>query len=326
MFSTKDTTNQPQNRLSQFEIACKEVLTFLRGKFGFQLWMVTRTQGDAWIVLQSIDQGYNVAQGSVFRWTDSFCSRMVRGLGPTIAPSSAEIASYAEAPIGQQVPIKAYIGVPLTNPDGSLFGTLCAIDPHEQPREIENEEPLILMLANLLSTILKQELELENAHRAVEHFKNESTLDPLTNVFNRRGWDQLLNIEESRCKRYGHAAAVIAVDLDQLKSVNDTYGHSKGDELIKTAASALVSCARDKDVVARLGGDEFCVLVTECDSEGAKKLLTRARTEFEKIEINASFGMAVRTPTSTIVVCWESADANMYEEKRSKRLAKPTVD
>lgn len=285
--------------------------------------MVTRTQGESWIVLQSIDHGYNIRPGTVFRWSDSFCSRMVQGLGPTIAPSSSDIISYAEAPIGQKVPIKAYIGAPLTNPDGSLFGTLCAIDPNEQPQEIKNEEPLILALATLLSTILKQELELENAHRAVEHYKNESTLDPLTNVFNRRGWNQVVDVEEARCKRYGHTAAVITIDLDDLKSINDTHGHGKGDELIKSAASTLVTCARDTDMVARLGGDEFSVLVTQCDILGANKLLNRTREEFERQGINASFGMAVRTPTTTIVECWESADSQMYEEKRSKRLPPP---
>lgn len=287
--------------------------------------MVTRTQGEAWIVLQSVDHGYDVKPGAVFRWSDSFCSRMVQGLGPTIAPSSADVSSYAEAPIGQQVPIKSYIGAPLTNPDGTLFGTLCAIDPNEQPREIENEKPLILTMATLLSTILKQELELENAYRAVEHFKNESTLDPLTNVFNRRGWDQVVDVEEARCKRYGHTAAVIAVDLDDLKSINDTFGHGKGDELITSAALILANCARDTDVVARLGGDEFSVLVAECDTLGANKLLNRTRAEFERQGINASFGMAVRTPTTTIVECWESADSQMYEEKRSKRLPQPSI-
>lgn len=108
-----------------FESAASGVLTVLQQSLGFGLWMVTRTEGDAWIVLATADTAYGVAPGDVFRWSDSFCSRMVRGEGPRIAPDSRAVPVYAEAPIGQQVPIGAYVGMPMHLSDGSLFGTLC---------------------------------------------------------------------------------------------------------------------------------------------------------------------------------------------------------
>lgn len=76
--------------------------------------MVTRTEGEDWIVLPAEDRGYDVKEGDVFRWTDSFCSQMVEGRGPCIAPQSDLIPAYANAPIGQQVSIAAYVGLPLT--------------------------------------------------------------------------------------------------------------------------------------------------------------------------------------------------------------------
>ena len=105
--------------------------------------MVTRAGGEDWIVLQADDHGYGVQTGDLFRWTDSFCSRMVQGFGPRIAPASDEVPSYASAPIGSQVPIGAYVGVPLTWRDGNLFGTLCAIHPTAVPKHIETELPLV---------------------------------------------------------------------------------------------------------------------------------------------------------------------------------------
>ena len=100
--------------MQDFETAGKAVLFFLRARFGFGLWMITRTEGNDWIVLQAEDHGYGVSAGTVLRWSYSFCSEMVKGNGPRIAPDSAEVPAYVRAPIGQQVPIRAYVGIPLT--------------------------------------------------------------------------------------------------------------------------------------------------------------------------------------------------------------------
>ena len=73
-----------------FESASQAVLEYLQDRFGFALWMTTRTNEPHWIVLQSSDRAYGVTRGAVFRWADSFCSRMVQGLGPQIAVNAAE--------------------------------------------------------------------------------------------------------------------------------------------------------------------------------------------------------------------------------------------
>ena len=78
-------------KFKKFEEAGQIVLKFLYQRFGFNLWMITRAEGDDWIVLQSEDNGYNVKPGQVFRWADSFCSHMVKGKAPTIAPRSEDI-------------------------------------------------------------------------------------------------------------------------------------------------------------------------------------------------------------------------------------------
>ncbi len=144
------------------------MLAYLHERFGFKLWMMTRTEGEDWIVLHTEDHGYGVQEGTVFRWADSFCSRMVEGLGPKIAPSADKVPVYVEAPIGQQVPIGAYIGVPLAKPDGTLFGTLCAIDPEEQPEDIVDHLPLIELLAQSLATILTSDLNAVEQTRLAE--------------------------------------------------------------------------------------------------------------------------------------------------------------
>lgn len=105
------------------------------------------------MMLQTVDSGYSIKPGDVFNWADTFCVQMVDGRGPMMAPRSADVPEYVSARIGQQVPIGAYIGVPLTKEDGSLFGTLCAIDPTPQPADISSELPTVQLLASLLSML-----------------------------------------------------------------------------------------------------------------------------------------------------------------------------
>ena len=302
---------------SNFESAARGVISLLHGRLGFGLWMITRIEGDNWIVLHSEDQSYDVVPGKVFRWADSFCSRMVQGQGPRVAPDVASVPAYAAAPIASQVPIGSYMGAPIYSEDGSLFGTLCAIDPNRQPEVIASEQVLVDMFASLLSTILQAELKLDEALRKTERLQVEASTDPLTGLYNRRAWDKLLAQEEERCRRYGNSAFVIACDLNGLKQVNDTFGHAAGDELIIRAAGALRRAARDADVVARIGGDEFVVLAVECDHAGAGALVARLRDALTQAQVTASIGMAGRTQTGSLEVAKNVADQLMYEEKRS---------
>ena len=193
---------------SDFETAGRAVLAFLHHRLGFNLWMITRTEGDDSIVLQSEDHGYKVDPGMIFKWSDSFCSEMVKGNGPRIAPLSEIVPAYATAPIGRQVKIKAYVGIPIVGENGLLFGTLCAIDPSPQPTSITDELPLLEMLAALLSTILHVELRTIIEVRRSEKLQAEALTDELTQIYNRRGWERLLASEDERCRRYGNPAAV----------------------------------------------------------------------------------------------------------------------
>lgn len=303
---------------SDFETAAHAVLAFLHQRLGFDLWMVTRTAGDDWIVLQSEDHGYGIAPGTVFRWADSFCSEMVKGNGPRIAPRSEDIPAYATAAIGRRVQIKAYVGLPLVNSDGSLFGTLCAIHPSPQPQSIVEEKELVELLGAMLSTILQAELRAAEEARRSEKLQAEALIDALTDTYNRRGWDRLLASEEERCRRYGHPAAILIVDLDELKLVNDAQGHAAGDSLIVRASSALRKAARSLDIVARLGGDEFGILSAECDRAGAEALLKRVRTALSEANVKASVGLAMRGASGGLKHALESADQLMYKEKRSR--------
>lgn len=303
---------------SNFDSAARGVLSYLRQQLAFQLWMVTRTEGEDWIMLQVEDYGYGVGEGSVFCWSDSFCSRMVTDQGPRVAPQVNSVPAYVDAPIGKQVTIGAYVGIPIVLSDGSLFGTLCAIDPEPQSETIREKLPTIELLAKLLSTILENELQHQEQVRYLERVETEAMSDVLTELYNRRGWEKLLFAEETRCQQYGHPAGVIYVDLDDLKSINDTKGHAAGDELIYHAGQKIRAAVREQDIVARIGGDEFAILGVECNHEQIKNLATRIATTLREAGIEGSVGYASRHPSQGLMVACEEADGKMYEYKHGK--------
>ena len=312
--------------MTTFSLLARDTLRQLRARLGFALWIITRTEGENWIVLEAEDHGYGIPPRSVFRWTDSFCSRMVQGLGPQIAPDAVAIPEYASAPIGKYTAIGAYIGVPLFGPNGSLFGTLCAIDPQPQPEAIAAELPFIELAASMLSALLAGEFALAELARKNERLLTEVETDELTGLHNRRGWNRLLSIENERCRTFGHPAGIVIIDLDGMKQVNDRDGHAEGDTLIRSAAAILRLSPRNEDIVARLGGDEFGILLMEANEVECNTIAERLRISLTQAGIFASLGLASRDPTAGLIEAWERADNLMYMEKRGRSQSRGARD
>src|SRR5262249_52319341 len=151
-----------------------------------------RAEDDELIVLQSFGPASGIGSGDVFPWKDSLDASMVAGLGPRIAPDVHDVAAYAAAPLAEQLAIGAYIGMPLVRESGAVFGTLSAFDPSPQPTAIEAELPTVELVARMLSTVLATELRVDEQRRRAERAELEMTVDPLTGLPNRRGWDRLM--------------------------------------------------------------------------------------------------------------------------------------
>lgn len=241
---------------------------------------------------------------------------MVQGKAPNIAPSIGDITAYATAPINRDLLIKSYIGQPLFNEDGSVFGTICAIDTETKSDEILKAGPLIELLGNLLSSILQSELRENIQRRLRERFEVEALTDSLTGLFNRRAWDRLLNAEEGRCQRFALPATVLSIDLNDLKQVNDQHGHDHGDALIQQTAEVLTTSMRSNDVIARMGGDEFAILCPELSQADAKLLFQRLQETFEQAGISMAIGLATRQLDSNLSDTLIQADQDMYAQKR----------
>lgn len=302
-----------------FEAASRATLAYLHQRLGFDLWMMTRVEGSDCLVLQAENHGYDVEEGTVFRWGDSFCSQMILGHGPRVVPHAQNIPLFAASPIAQQIQIGAYISVPLASTDGSLFGTLCAIDPSPQDESIRDELPLIEFLTRLLGTVLFADLKAAKQARLLERSQQAARTDVLTGLLNRHGWEQSVAIEEARAKRYGSPTCVLIVDLDGLKQVNDTKGHVHGDALIRSASNSIRSVLRENDIVARIGGDEFAILGIECDAEGCEAIFKNVTNALLSNGISASVGKALRDHRLGLFEAIAAADRAMYVAKAKRR-------
>jgi diguanylate cyclase (GGDEF)-like protein len=153
--------------------------------------------------------------------------------------------------------------------------------------------------------------------------------DFLTGLVNRRRFEEVLEEEISLSARHGHASALLLVDLDHFKDVNDAFGHQAGDQTLKTIGATLKTSVRQTDVVARLGGDEFGVLLRRVEpehigamAEGIVKTIREQKVILgtRPVLVTASVGIAMLDGRSAAQVL-AAADCAMYEAKRSGRNA-----
>jgi diguanylate cyclase (GGDEF)-like protein len=300
-----------------FVRASQSALRLLRQQYGFDLWMVTKIDGDDLVVLDALDTSYGLRRGDVLPWSATIDWRMANGQGPRIAPRVADVPAYATAGITQAMPIGAYAGAPMLH-DGQVFGCVSALHPVGLSDVVLSAGPTLEVMAELLGTVLGLELRSTQVVRRAERAEIEAHVDPLTQLGNRLAWSKGLVEEEARCRRYGRTACVIAVDLDGLKRVNDTEGHDAGDRLLRTAALVLRRVSRMCDQVARVGGDEFAVLGVEASEIEARAMLDRLAAAFLDAGVEASLGMAVRETHTTLDDTWKAADAAMYRHKRRR--------
>lgn len=155
-----------------------------------------------------------------------------------------------------------------------------------------------------------------------------SERDALTGVFNRRKLDEQLEREHRRFARYGGKIAYLIFDIDHFKKVNDTYGHSAGDEVIREVARRAQVCCRDTDFVARYGGEELAVVMPGVDATQASIAGERLRAAIaaspveagaHSIAITASVGISELRPNISVATLMEEADRALYRSKQGGR-------
>ncbi|MEI5637727.1 MULTISPECIES: sensor domain-containing diguanylate cyclase [unclassified Pseudoalteromonas] len=194
---------------------------------------------------------------------------------------------------------------------------------HIENRKLQESTRVLKRLMHFISTVTK---ELEQANHELH---KQANTDGLTGIMNRRCFDERLASEMSRCIRYERKAALILMDIDHFKSVNDNYGHQVGDKVLQFIASLLKSLIRETDVCARFGGEEFAILLTDTILADAINLAERIRNSIEVESrdsgleflpaVTSSFGISELSEGITIETVVKLADEALYKAKSDGR-------
>lgn len=177
-------------------------------------------------------------------------------------------------------------------------------------REVETYHPL-------LESLTKRAEE-------IDRLRTLATYDSLTGIYNRRTFEEAFQREFARVRRTGESFAVVLLDLDGLKEINDCYGHAAGDQALKTVARECSRNIRSTDIAARLGGDEFGIILVGSDLSCARAFVQRLRGAIESHrvadrELRVSFGVAAATPSVTRPEdITGEADADLYRDKGNR--------
>lgn len=276
-------------------------------------WSVSRIADGAQVHVH-VEGNRVVSPGTEVPWESTFCNRMTQGAA-RIVPDARQDPDYADLEATDRV--RAYAGVPLHDDEGDAFGVLCGFGPQPMERTTVDEE-LITLLGDLLSAQFIASRRLDQQEHDAAVARAEACTDALTDLLNRRGWELAVAEAQSRLATYGDPVAVIVIDLDGLKEVNDTQGHAAGDQLLVRAAQILRAAA-PKDHVARYGGDEFTVLSYGLGTDAVEAHLAMLLAALAEADVAASGGAAAApTRADGLRVAFEAADRAMYAHKRNR--------
>jgi diguanylate cyclase (GGDEF)-like protein len=247
---------------------------------------------------------------------DSMC-RVVIESGARLITTDAtreDRLSYSTFTTDPTAPVRFYASLPLTMGGRVTVGTLCAFDP--EPRRLSEDQ-----IGRLQDIAFLVQAHLE-AQPVADDVRDEARLDPLTGAVNRVIFSDRLTHALNRARRRGARVLVSMVDLDDFTALNESHGHTTGEEILRRVAIELTRCVRSEDTVGRLGGDEFGV-VAEVASTGVDALLERLDRARDGIApaCRLSIGTVIAEPQDTAATVLARAEAELYANKRARKRA-----
>ncbi|PIE03763.1 MAG: hypothetical protein CSA81_00600 [Acidobacteria bacterium] len=206
-----------------------------------------------------------------------------------------------------------------TTKDTALISIAATYDEHQvlMIRLLRDYQERVAGLRHARTQALKN----RNLSSKLEYYKKKSRIDDLTKIFNKATFMDLLKDEIKRSIMLDYSLALLIIDIDNFKRINDTYGHLKGDAVLEKLGRTLSDSLRQNDIVARFGGEEFVVLVPQLTEEQSFNVANKLREKIAGAEygdipgITVSIGYTLYTPHETIESFIDRADSALYSAK-----------
>jgi diguanylate cyclase (GGDEF)-like protein/PAS domain S-box-containing protein len=289
------------------------------------------------IISQIVENSYSVKwaecpnkeieAGATFSLGDTYCANTLTAASPVAIAHTAE-SELAVHPCYKIFGLETYIGAPLLV-DGVRYGTINFTSPDPRRRPFtKTDTEIIRQFADWIGNEIARELDHQALMNAKVRLERLASTDDLTGILNRRAFMERANTEVARYRRSGRHFSAIMLDIDHFKSINDTYGHAAGDEILKLFSSNVGSSLRAIDVFGRVGGEEFCILLSDTEPEDALTVAERIRENVQANcrlpnmtqEVTCSLGVACISPDDIeFASLMQRADNALYQAKRTGR-------
>ncbi|MBJ7311324.1 diguanylate cyclase [Rugamonas sp. CCM 8940] len=212
---------------------------------------------------------------------DSYCALTVLGEATTEIADLSEDYRTAHLPYTVAAPhMRMYSGVALTSPDGFHIGALCVMDSRPGALD-EAQRRTLARLGRQVMALIELRANQRTLGGSLRELEQLALTDELTGLHNRRSLLQRLQFEVARAKRFRTPLSALMIDLDDLKGVNDRYGHAAGDMVLANVGRLLRESVRVIDIAGRYGGEELCVVLPNTPREGARTLAETLRAKLE---------------------------------------------
>lgn len=302
--SQNDDFDIPESILQEWQ----SILNLLARIERVKLALIMRISGEELEVFMSSktqDNPYKVGQKERYIDSGLYCERVIRQGNMLLVPDASKSIEWRNNP-DMKYGLKCYMGFPIKLPNGNCYGTICTLDDKQND------------FSDDMIEFMEKMRDLIESNLLLFHI---SITDQLTGIYNRTYFNEKIETEMKNAEQKKQPISAMMLDIDHFKSINDTYGHLCGDEVLVKCAETITNSLRKQDITFRLGGDEFFILMPNTALVDAFVVAERLRANIgnsiivQNVPVTTSIGVAERIFGETSVAWYKRLDQALYKAK-----------